>query len=359
MKALNFLIICLIVLNNIISTSKGAQKSIEKKEGLSKPNNKRKLKYENSIVIAFTSGCTYSNGFKLEREIVKTIDIFTNEDDVQSIDGSTPFSINNKQKIRVYFESAVKSLAYFATSNGYDTNAHIISSVDFINFDSSILTDMYYLFYGCTSLRSVNFGDSDYSKVQDMSGMFWYCNKLESIDLSKFTFEKTNKIENMISDCYSLISIELPNFKNTKLSFDSILKYNNQKLALKYINLYNSEISIESFSNFIDKTLKKFIASKLNVCLKEENFNKLAQTSVGNMIKNCCNNDNDNSKCGQPNANNIIVIEFNKDCNYNKGFINDYRTNVEGLYQSMQGMLQLYAQFQVYGYIQNILMHQK
>ena len=58
MRALSFLIICLVVLNNTVSTSKDGQSSINRKEDLSTSDEPRKLQAKNYIEVY------YSNNFE-------------------------------------------------------------------------------------------------------------------------------------------------------------------------------------------------------------------------------------------------------------------------------------------------------
>ena len=54
-----------------------------------------------------------------------------------------------------------------------------------LNFiDTSLITDMSYLFYKCENLKTINFTDSDTSKVTNMSHMFQNCKSLQTFDLA-------------------------------------------------------------------------------------------------------------------------------------------------------------------------------
>src|SRR5574344_64611 len=50
--------------------------------------------------------------------------------------------------------------------------------------DTSKITDMEYMFYGCTSLKSLDVSGWDVSNVKDMHDMFYGCTSLQNLDVS-------------------------------------------------------------------------------------------------------------------------------------------------------------------------------
>ncbi len=78
------------------------------------------------------------------------------------------------------------------------------------NIDTSNVTDMSCMFYGCKSLISIN-GISNWntSNVTDMSYMFYDCNALESLDLSNWDVSKVTNMSNMFYFCLNLKSLNL------------------------------------------------------------------------------------------------------------------------------------------------------
>ncbi len=59
-----------------------------------------------------------------------------------------------------------------------------IISIEFIDFDTSSVTNMESMFNGCTNLVSLNLSNFNVSSVTDMSSMFYDCKSLKSLDLS-------------------------------------------------------------------------------------------------------------------------------------------------------------------------------
>lgn len=80
-----------------------------------------------------------------------------------------------------------------------------------------MLTNIAYMFGGCTSLISVKFGEGfDTSNVTEMQGMFSDCESLEIIDVSYFNTSNVINMNKLFYNCKSLKSLDLSNwdFKN-------------------------------------------------------------------------------------------------------------------------------------------------
>ena len=82
-----------------------------------------------------------------------------------------------------------------------------LESLDLSGFDTSNVTDMRYMFHGCNSLESLDLSGFDTSNVTDMRCMFHGCNSLESLDLSGFDTSNVTDMDSMFEDCSSLKSL--------------------------------------------------------------------------------------------------------------------------------------------------------
>ena len=60
------------------------------------------------------------------------------------------------------------------------------SKVVFKDFDTSAVTDMRSMFYGCSKLTTLDLSSFDTSAVTSMGGMFDKCDRLTTLDLSSF-----------------------------------------------------------------------------------------------------------------------------------------------------------------------------
>ena len=93
-----------------------------------------------------------------------------------------------------------------------------VTSIDLSALDTSEVTNMSYMFYGCWSLTSLDVSKFDTSQVTNMGSMFSHCSGLTSLDVSKFNISKVTDMSSMFSCCTKLVSLDLSNFDALKLT---------------------------------------------------------------------------------------------------------------------------------------------
>ena len=143
-----------------------------------------KDEYDNFIVLYFKEDCEYSEGFKNKyREDISFI--INRENNNTKIDSGERLIINKNFGIEIHFNKSIKNLQYFFDYYE-DNNMKYVISIDFSNFNSSSVTNMSYMFYGCGSLQYIDFSNFNSSSVTNMSYMFYGCGSLQYIDLSNF-----------------------------------------------------------------------------------------------------------------------------------------------------------------------------
>ena len=103
-------------------------------------------------------------------------------------------------------EIAPTSTAYwfYACSN--------CASIDLTGIDSSKVTDMSFMFYGCRNraLNIIGVNVLDTKNVEYMSCMFQSCKWLKSLDVSKFNTEKVKDMNGMFNSC-GVTSLDVSN----------------------------------------------------------------------------------------------------------------------------------------------------
>ena len=82
-----------------------------------------------------------------------------------------------------------------------------LTSLDLSGWDTSNVTDMSYMFEGCEGLTSLDLSDWDMSNVTDMSYMFKNCHDLERLNLSGWQINKEANINRLFDDCEKLLEI--------------------------------------------------------------------------------------------------------------------------------------------------------
>ena len=161
--------------------------------------------------------------------------------------------------------SSLKSidLSRFDTSKVTDMDAMFhgcssLESIDLSNFNTSKVTDMGYMFYYCSSLKSIDLSNFDTSKVTDMDAMFYGCSSLEFIDLSNFVTSNVIDMGHMFKGCSSLESIDLSNFDTSKVT-DMGFMFKGCSSLLSIDLSYFNMIKCNSYDRFLDISSIKYI----------------------------------------------------------------------------------------------------
>ena len=91
-----------------------------------------------------------------------------------------------------------------------------IKQITFGNlFNTSQVTDMSEMFFGCTDLESVNLSAFDTSKVENMIRMFHSCRAITKLDLTNFDTSNVTETLQMFAYCDNLTEIKVTRDKWT------------------------------------------------------------------------------------------------------------------------------------------------
>ena len=86
------------------------------------------------------------------------------------------------------------------------------------NLNTSLVTNMSGLFFGCSKLTSVDLSHFNTNVVTRMSGMFYGCNGLTSLDLSGFITFRVTDMYAMFEGCSGLTNLDLSNFDTSSVT---------------------------------------------------------------------------------------------------------------------------------------------
>ena len=255
-----------------------------------------KIRYKESAEYTSGFGNTYRNGIL---NIKKGDAVFQATDN---------FTVKPNEIIEVYFSNPIQNLSnFFAYKNDTkegDTNNEKILSVDFSNFDSSLIEDISSMFYGCSSIEEIDFTTFKTSgKISDISNTFNKCQNLKSIDLSQLNITSVANMNNIFKNCNSLIYLDISNFNLKNLEKAEEAFYGLSKL--KYINIFFVQTN-QVFNNSISQLKGK---DGLIVCQNEQ--------IISDVINKCCLLYKETSSCS---PSNYIIAKFNKEVNYPYGF---------------------------------------
>ena len=167
-------------------------------------------------------------------------------------------------------------------SSSTQTNLPALTSIDFgDNFSTANVTDMSYMFRGCSSLTSLNLADFNTSNVTDMSWMFSSCSNLSILNLSSFNTANVTGMFCMFSSCRNLTSINLSNFNTSNVT--------NMSWMFGYCsNLTNLNLSNFNTSNVTDMSSMFYYCNNLT-SLSLSNFNNSIVTNMSWMFCGCSN----------------------------------------------------------------------
>ena len=154
-----------------------------------------------------------------------------------------------------------------------------LTSLDLSNFKTSKVTDMSQMFYNCSGLTSLNLSNFNTSKVTDMSQMFYNCSGLTSLDLSNFNTSAVKKMYEMFYNCSSLTSLNLSNFNTSKVTNMWSMFYGCS--GLKELNLSNFNTSAVTYMSSMFYNCSGL--TELNV----SNFNTSEVTDMRYMFSGC------------------------------------------------------------------------
>ena len=164
-----------------------------------------------------------------------------------------------------------------------------LTSLDLTSFDTSQVTQMSCMFYGCASLTSLDLTSFDTSKVTDMGWMFSGCGSLTSLDLTSFDTSKVTDMEEMFSGCESLTALDLSSFDTSEVSYMRGMFYSCKSLTAldlssfdtsKVMNMGEMFLGCESLTTIYCNT--SWSASHSDDMFSGCNSLRGAATNVGN-----------------------------------------------------------------------------
>lgn len=216
-------------------------------KNLSKSNHKRPninispkdLRYlqesqSNYIILYFNRGCYYPKGFA--NTYRKDINYIINLENNNTFGSNEAFTINSNCSIVILFSKSVENLNYFFSGN-IDENMIYLQNIDFYEFDTSLVTDMSYMFAGCSSLENLYLADFDTSNVVTMGNMFDGCRSLTYINFDNWATPSLCYMANMFTNCNSLLDIDISNFDLSSVSNMAQMFY--ECYSLTSINMSN------------------------------------------------------------------------------------------------------------------------
>ena len=152
-----------------------------------------------------------------------------------------------------------------------------IKGLEYLNTEK--VTDMYRMFYKCSSLTSLDVTHFNTANVTDMRYMFYKCSSLTSLDVTHFNTANVTDMSYMFSSCSSLTSLDVTHFNTANVTNMSTMFYNCSKLTSLDVTHFNTAKVTNMYSMF-----RNCLAL---TSLYLTNFNTEKVTSMGYMFSNC------------------------------------------------------------------------
>ena len=161
------------------------------------------------------------------------------------------FSTYTPTSLRSFFQSLTKletitGLEYLNTANVTDVyrmffNCTSLTSLDVTKFNTAKVTDMSYMFSACSKLTSLDVTKFDTRNVTIMEGMFSSCSKLTSLDVTNFNTVNVKNMMRMFAGCKALTSLDVTNFNSENVTNMNRMFYNCSKLTSLDVTNFNTE----------------------------------------------------------------------------------------------------------------------
>ena len=153
-----------------------------------------------------------------------------------------------------------------------------LTSLDVTHFNTAKVTNMSYMFSSCVALTSLDVTKFKTANVTNMSGMFFSCKTLTSLDVSKFNTVNVTNMLQMFSGCSKLTSLDVSKFNTV-----NVTNMMNMFSMCKLTSLDVTNFNTEKVTNMREMFFKCSQLTSLDVT----NFNTEKVTVMSGMFSGC------------------------------------------------------------------------
>ena len=133
---------------------------------------------------------------------------------------------------RVVFDSSFENATTITSTAYWFNEMNGLTAIEGLQYlNTSNVTNMYAMFYNCSSLASLDVTSFNTQNVTNMESMFGGCRSLTSLDLSSFNTQNVTNMYGMFQDCSSLTSLDLSRFDTQNVTSMSSMFYRCEALA--------------------------------------------------------------------------------------------------------------------------------
>ena len=145
----------------------------------------------------------------------------------------------------------ISGLEYLNTANVTDMSfmfegCSALKSLDLTNFNTAKVTNMGNMFEGCSALTSLDLTKFNTANVTDMSFMFKGCSALKSLDLTNFNTANVTNMSNMFKGCSALTTI----YASDKFDTDNVWNGLDMFTGCKSLKDYSDSKTDHNYANY-------------------------------------------------------------------------------------------------------------
>ena len=156
-----------------------------------------------------------------------------------------------------------------------------LTSLDVSKFDTQNVTNMGEMFGGCQNLTSLDVSNFNTQNVTVMCNMFWGCNNLTSLDVSNFDTQNVTSMGGMFAFCSNLTSLDVSKFNTQNVTDMRLMFYDCSNLASLDVSKFNT-------SNVTDMSNMFYGCNNLT-SLDVSSFDVSIVTNMNSMFGDCNN----------------------------------------------------------------------
>ena len=140
-----------------------------------------------------------------------------------------------------------------------------------------ILTDMSYMFSGCSGLKKLNLSSFNTNQVTDMNSMFRGCSGLKDLNLSSFNTNQVKYMSSMFYGCSGLKELNLSSFNTNQVTNMSYMFSGCSGLKELNLSSFNTNQVTDMNSMFSDSIYKN-----CTIQCNDNNINELIKREKSN-----------------------------------------------------------------------------
>ena len=131
--------------------------------------------------------------------------------------------------------------SHVTTANYVFSGCHNLRTLDVSNWNTSNLKSAAFMFADCRLLTSLDLNNWDTSNLQDASEMFHSCHNLRTLDVSNWNVSNVTTLEYTFAFCHSLTSLDLSNWNTSNCQNFNFIFCGSENLET--LNLKNFDMS--------------------------------------------------------------------------------------------------------------------